>query len=459
MKKLYLSISELEKALIQNFGLNEHILMENAASYIEYVVREKLNLNSKVLVICGTGNNAADGLCVARKLCGDYDVSVMLVSDKLNTMAKYQLSVLEKIGVKFTHSLDEFDCYVDAIFGSGLSRDLSDEISILIDKINNKNGLKIAIDVPTGINKLGQISKNAFKSDMTVTMGALKLGLFLDEAKDFVGDIRVANLGISRINFEQDSNYFLLERDDLKLPFRRRQNTNKGEFGHLFVISGDMGGASILSGLAANAIGAGLVSLVSDENILNLPNFLMQKKFFLDAKFIVVGMGLGNKKINLDDLVDKICVIDADLCYNKDILNLLTKNKNLVLTPHPKEFTSLLKIANIADVSVSEVQKNRFELAKIWSEKFESVLVLKGANTIIAQNGKLFVSNFGNSSLAKGGSGDALAGIIGGLLAQGYLPLDAAINGVLAHALSLHNFKKNSYALNPIDIIEGVKCL
>ena len=147
------------------------------------------------------------------------------------------------------------------------------------------------------------------------------------------------------------------------------------------------------------------------------------------------------------------------MCYEKDIINLLSKNENIVLTPHPKEFVSLLKLANIADVSVSHLQENRFKYAKMWSEKFKGVLVLKGANTIIAQNSQIYISNLGTSNLAKGGSGDALAGIIGGLLAQSYTPLNAAINGVLAHSLSAKNAKFNDFTLNSFDIIKGLKWL
>ncbi|MSN95759.1 NAD(P)H-hydrate dehydratase [Campylobacter sp. FMV-PI01] len=460
MQKLFLDTANLDLECV-NLGINQEILMENAASGVENIIREKLEKNSKILVVCGTGNNAADGLCLARRISGDYDVSILLVSENLNKMAKFQLEILEKVGVKKTTEIYGFDCYVDAIFGSGLNRDLDDKVKDIIFKINSIPAFKIAIDIPTGINKFGQVidKQTVFKSDITVAMGTLKLGFYLDVAKDFVGEVRVANLGVSRIKFEKTTNYFLLENNDIKLPLRDKFNVNKGDFGHLYVISGDMEGAGILAALAANALGAGLVSLVSDKRLFNLPYQLMQKSSLKNAKFVVAGPGLGEKNINLDELTNKICVIDADLCYKKNIINLLKNNPNLVITPHPKEFSSLLRLANIADVSVSEIQDNRFKFAKIWSEKFDSVLVLKGANTIIAKNGYLYICDLGNQALAKGGSGDVLAGFIGAFLTQNYSILDASINGVLAHALSLNNFSKNSYSLTPLDIIEGVKCL
>ncbi|CZE46119.1 NAD(P)H-hydrate dehydratase [Campylobacter geochelonis] len=465
MRNLYLNTNELDKRCSDEFGLSEAILMENAASAIELEVR-KLTKGVRVLAVCGSGNNGADAICALRKLAGDYECYALLVSKTQGVMSKYQLSVAKKVGVNLIEDFDgdldklgEFECIIDGIFGSGLKRQMSDEICALIDMLNAKNALKIAVDIPSGINQFGQINQNAFKADTTLTMGGLKLGLFLDEAKDFVGKIKVANLGVSRDKFERGSDVKLLEKSDLKLPFRNKANTNKGEFGHTFVMVGDMSGAAQIAGLSASAIGSGLVSLVSDKEIANLSPILMYKSSLNSAKVVIAGCGLGDKKLNLDELTDKICVIDADLCYKKEVIKLLANNENLVITPHPKEFASLLNLTNIENVSVSDVQKNRFELAKIWSQKFKNVLVLKGANTIIAQNGKLYVMSEGSPTLAKGGSGDVLAGVIAGLLAQGYSPLEAAISGTLAHGFAGAKFSKNSYALTPFDLIEEIKCL
>ena len=350
------------------------------------------------------------------------------------------------------------DCIIDGVFGSGLNKALSSEICEILSLANSAKSLKIAVDIPSGIDKLGRILGGAFCADLTIAMGALKLALFSDGAKDYVGRIKVANLGISRQNFEEQSEYFLLQKSDLKLPLRRKQNTNKGDFGHTYVVSGQMSGAAQMAALAAHAIGSGLVSVVS-EGSLNLSPILMQKSSFEHARVVVCGCGLGEQKIDLAALRDKSCVIDADLCYEREILSLLNANLNLILTPHPKEFCSLLKIAGIADISVSELQEHRFELARAWSEKFSGVLVLKGANTLIAQAGIIYVCDKGSAALAKGGSGDVLAGLIGGLLAQNYSPLQASICGVLAHALAARAFAKNSYALNPLDLIEEVKWL
>ena len=459
MKNVYFDTNELDNRVVSEFGISQEILLENAGGNLERLVRKKLKKGSKILALCGTGNNGADTLCALRKLSGDYECYAMLIGEKQNKLNQKQANTAKIANVKFVSKLGLADCYIDGIFGTGLNKELDAEICKIIKTINKTDALKIAVDIPTGIYKDGKVGKIAFKADYTMTMGALKAGLFGDGAKDFVGKIKVANLGISGTNFQSQSNMFLLTKNDLNLPFRNKQNTNKGEFGHTFVIAGSMQGAAQIAGLAANAIGSGLVSVVSEEPLVNLNPLLMQKKSLQGAKVVLCGCGLGDKKVNLDEFKDKVCVIDADLCYKKEVIELVSKNENIVLTPHPKEFASLLKLANIADVSVSELQDNRFKYAKAWSEKFKGVLVLKGANTIIAHNSQIYISNLGGANLAKGGSGDVLAGIIAGLLAQGYSSLAAATNGVLAHALSAKKFKQNDYSLNSFDLIKGLKWL
>ena len=550
MKKIFFSTAELDARASAKFGLSEQLLMENAACRIEGEIRKQLKKGSRILALCGGGNNGADAMAALRKLSGDFSCTALCVLENRSAAGKFQADAAQAAGVKlidiasakdacgrvegasskdicahesvdgssskgisscedephnkreslngadiscdgdklcakFTSTKFEIagrsgehgnlgsecgepsvlhdeitnaDCIIDGIFGSGLNKPVSAEICEILSLTNSAKSLKIAVDIPSGIDKNGRILGGAFCADLTIAMGALKLALFSDGAKDYVGRIKVANLGISRRNFEERSEYFLLQKSDLKLPLRRKQNTNKGDFGHTYVVSGQMSGAAQMAALAAHAIGSGLVSVVSKEP-LNLSPILMQKSSFDAARVVVCGCGLGEQKIDLAALRDKSCVIDADLCYEREILSLLNANSNLILTPHPKEFCSLLKIAGIADLSVSELQERRFELARAWSDKFSGVLVLKGANTLIAQAGIIYVCDKGSAALAKGGSGDVLAGLIGGLLAQSYSPLQASICGVLAHALAARAFAKNSYALNPLDLIEEVKWL
>ncbi|MDB4257466.1 NAD(P)H-hydrate dehydratase, partial [Arcobacteraceae bacterium] len=152
-------------------------------------------------------------------------------------------------------------------------------------------------------------------------------------------------------------------------------------------------------------------------------------------------------------------VIDADLCYEKRIINIL-KQTSIVLTPHPKEFCSLLKITDIAAISINELQGNRFKYVNLFCHKYPKVvLVLKGTNVLISQNKKVYVNSLGSSILSKGGSGDVLCGLIGSLLAQGYSPLEAAIHGSLAHTIAASNYEQNNYSMTPQDLIQEIKKL
>ena len=464
MKNLYLDTRILDERAREKFDLSEEILMENAASGIANFIRKKFKKGMRVLGVCGSGNNGADVLCVLRMLEGEFECEFILVSQNLKPLASKQLERTKLANVHESHDVDislkEANCVIDGLFGSGLNRNLDETHIELISKINASPAYIIACDVPSGLSSDGKVLGACVKADTTITMGARKLGLYSDAAKDFVGKIKVAGLGISAQNYECESDYHLLEKCDLVLPNRKNQYVNKGDFGHAFIISGEHIGASKLCAKAAFAFGAGLVSVISNES-LNLPTHIMQaSKISEKMNAGAVGMGLGEngiEKLDAQILKGKKLVLDADIFYSLKVLDLL--NENCVLTPHPKEFCSLLKLCNIADIDVKTLQENRFTYAKSWSEKFKAVLVLKGANTIIAKDGQIYIMPYGKNILAKGGSGDVLSGLVLALLAQGYEPLDAVISATLAHALSLRNFGKNSYALEPTDIIKGVKCL
>ena len=240
----------------------------------------------------------------------------------------------------------------------------------------------------------------------------------------------------------------------MKLPFRNNPNSHKGDFGFVCVIAGEKSGAAILASLASARFGAGLVGLIG-ANIQ--PEHIIKLSKIPQNAVIIAGCGLGKISENfLQELKKaKSAVIDADLFYEPKACELL--DKEFVLTPHPKEFASFLSLCGFGKFDATSVQENRFELAKKFSLQYPKVtLLLKGANTIIAQNGAMFVMPFGSQILSKGGSGDVLCGIIGALLAQNYKPLDAAITASIAHALSANKFNGANYALTPWDIIDNL---
>ena len=582
MKKLFLQ-SEFLDENARNLGLTSEILMENAAAKIENIVRKKLKKGSKILAVCGKGNNTSDAICALRRLSGDFSCVALILWDKLNEICEKQLKIAQNYGVKafklveiheeicqitslrtsaesdefykttnsakfafsgakidktsenFDPNLDEFlktkgnltqdfqdkeeldltkfECIIDGIFGSGFHGEMPKIVADLITTINHTDTLKIAVDIPSGVSKTGAVLQSAFCADFTIAMGARKIALYADSAKDFIGRIKLANLGVCADIFARDMgeitdkislnssknlkqistnskaifreksqiltnantpfcDTFLLQKRDLILPLRHKQNTNKGDFGHIFIALGQMNGAGIIAANASHAMGAGRVSLVKlplqndvrgAKNEPQIPPILMQKNSFKGADVIIAGCGLGEAKFDLNLLTNTRCVIDADLCYKSEILELLCGENGVIITPHPKEFCALLKNADIAEVSVREIQQNRFDFARKFSTKFHATLVLKGANTLIANKGEIYVMAHGTSALAKGGSGDALCGVIGAYLAQGFSPLSSAINGTLAHALAakkaLKKMRINDYALDADDIIKGLKWL
>ena len=461
MQKLFDEVNSLDKRCYEKFLLSEDLLMEHAASSMALYISEKYSSFESILIVCGSGNNGADGITLARLLHTKFDVNLYLAATPKSSMAQLQLQRAKTLDIKIVNELFEADIIVDCLFGTGLNKPLDDKSINFLNTLNSYNSFKIACDIPSGINNLGQIQNVAFEADITITMGALKTSLFSDVAKDYVGEIIVADLGVQREIYEIDSNKFLLEKSDMKLPFRNKKNAHKGSFGHLNVVAGCKKGAGIIAANAAFNFGAGLVSIVCHEKF-DLPYHIMQTHFISEnCTAIAIGMGLGKYETDeirkiLNKPVAKI--IDADLFYDKLICEVL--EKNIVLTPHPKEFVSLLKLCDIANISVEELQNNRFLYVGKFCKKYPNVtLLLKGTNVIISQNEKLYVNSFGSSVLSKGGSGDVLSGLIGSLLAQGYKSLDAAITASLAHAIAGQSYTKNNYSLIPSDLIDEIRKL
>ena len=462
MQNLFYEVDSLDRRCYNEFYLSEDILMEHAANGIALYIKEHHNDARSVLIVCGSGNNGADGICLARLLNGSFDIRLYLHKQPSSDLGKTQLKRARALGVEEVNTLEDADIIVDALFGSGLNRELDQESSTLLEQLNLFNGYKIACDMPSGLNKEGHLYKHALIADTTLSMGALKRGLFSDKAKDSVGTIYQLDLGLHRTHYETETNWKLLDDSDLKPPFRDKNNTHKGSFGHLSLIHGEKEGAAIISAMAALHYGSGLVTLVG-EQINALPYSLMQDEHLPhNTTAIACGMGLGKNfqrerlsKIFSQDLP---LVLDADIFYHSIFYDLL--HKEMIITPHPKEFVHILKMANLADITVQDLQENRFKYAELFSKRYPQIaLVLKGANTIIACNDSFYINPLGTPALAKGGSGDVLTGLCGALLAQGYTCLEAAIQASLAQTLSAKSLKKNSYALTPEDIIEGLSWL
>ncbi|MDD2265691.1 NAD(P)H-hydrate dehydratase [Sulfuricurvum sp.] len=460
MQNIFVEVTSLDKRCIETFALSEEVMMEHAANTIAQLIRSRFTPHSSLLIVCGSGNNGADGLALARLLEGEYRVTVHLPLGASSPLAHLQRERIESLGMKHSSVEGDYDIIVDALFGSGLNRPLGPSAVEIIEQMNSMSGAKIACDVPSGLYPDGTFGNSVFDADITVTMGGLKRSLFSDSAKEITGEILVANLGVPRHFYETESSWKLLETTDLNLPHRTHASTHKGSYGHLSVVCGEKIGASVIAASAALRFGTGLVSIISNENV-TIPHELMQSHSLPSGTTaIALGMGLGEEFCDdeLSQLLDNThpMILDADIFYHPIFPDLL-KRPNIVLTPHPKEFTQILRLTGIADIDVNTLQNDRFGYVEQFCAVYpNTVLVLKGSNVIIGAGEVFYINPHGTVALAKGGSGDVLSGLIGALLAQGYSPLDAAIQGSLAHTIAAKHFEKNNYALTPFDLIERI---
>lgn len=437
MQILAKNASSLE-AFGKQRGISEEIMMENAGSTLAKATKGYKN----ILILLAGGSNSADGLVAARHIHPSSKVTCLLSVFKGNTLFDLQLKRARALGIDFIDAnadLSGFDCVIDAMFGTGLSRKLSPIHEEIIIKANKLKAYKIACDIPSGLGY-----GRSFKADLTLCMGVLKLICFEDFAKDFVGKIKCVPLGFFKPLPNLSLNY-LLEKKDFT-PIKRKANSNKGSYGEVFVIGSKSAGS--LSALAALKMGAGKASLLQDDTFSPL---IIPKNKISKANVYAIGMGAKNLHLDCEYFLKNALVIDANCFDDKNILRFFSK-KNCVLTPHPKEFCKAYEIGFNKALSIASLQANRFFYAREFSLKYPCILVLKGANTLVAKKGRIFVINQGDFALAKGGSGDVLSGVIAALLAN-MPPLKATLNAVLAHALT-SSFAKNKNAFSALDQIK-----
>ncbi|GAA8446158.1 NAD(P)H-hydrate dehydratase [Helicobacter pylori] len=464
MLSVYEKVKALDKRVLEEFNLSEDILMENAAMALERAVLQNASLGAKVIILCGSGDNGGDGYALARRLAGRFKTLVFEMKPAKSPMCQLQKERAKKVGVvikTWEEKNEDLECdvLIDCVVGSNFKGEL--EPFLNFESLSQKARFKIACDIPSGIDSKGRVDKGAFKAHMTISMGAIKSCLLSDRAKDYIGELKVGHLGVFNQIYEIPTDTFLLEKSDLKLPLRDKKNAHKGDYGHAHILLGKHSGAGLLSALSALSFGSGVVSVQALECEITSSNKPLElvfcENFPNPLSAFALGMGLEGFPKDFNKWLELApCVLDAGVFYHKEVLQAL--EKEVVLTPHPKEFLSLLKLVGI-NISMLELLDNKLEIARDFSQKYPKVvLLLKGANTLIAHQRQVFINILGSVALAKAGSGDVLAGLILSLLSQNYTPLDAAINASLAHAMASLEFK-NNYALTPLDLIEKIKRL
>lgn len=491
-------MKEYDRDTIERIGIPSMVLMERAALGTAEAILQSRPMPETVLVVAGTGNNGGDGLAVGRLLAlKGARVTFCLAGDrdKMTLETKKQLAILENLGFSTTGNLGsgEYDMVVDALLGIGLSRQVTGAHLALVKHINRcreRGSYVCSVDIPSGIcADTGEILGDAVKADLTVTFAFAKRGLLLYPGRTYAGKVVVWDIGITESAFQRGMpGAFCYVPGDLKglLP-KRRPDGNKGTFGKVLLIAGnrDMSGACILSGKGILRSGAGMVKIVTPacnreivqrafpEAMLYTyeeapePERLKECLEWADVLVAGPGMGKDEKAFSLMQgvLADqrKPAVIDADglnlIASSKELQSLARKRgrEKLIMTPHPGE---LIRLGNR---DMEYYRKNREKLVWELADRFDCIMAAKDAVTLGVQSGRkeIYINTSGNNGIATAGSGDILAGMIGGLLAQKMESFEAVCLGIYLHGLAGEEAVRQKGTMGTVasDILEALPVL
>ena len=466
-------VRELDRIAIEENGIPGFSLMTKAAEATFEAMRKCWPQHTRVTAFCGVGNNGGDGYVIARLAQqAGFKVVVIQVGEttKLSGDALTAYQQAMEAGVKVCAFADSLvnesnsiimseGMIVDALLGTGLKGEVRGECKGAIELINqlskNSDVNVCAVDSPSGLcADTGSILGSAVNADVTVTYIGLKQGLLTASGPQQCGELFFAGLDIPASVFEKvGPSATRIDRPYVaKALGKRDRGAHKGNYGHVVVIGGDhgMGGAVMMASEAAHYVGAGVVTVLTrGEHIAPLlsrhPECMALDadthsstidEIIAKATVIVAGPGIG-KGAWAVSLLQKALTTDIPLVLDADGLNFLMSDAgtafrqrgNWVLTPHPGEAARLLQ-CNTQDIAL-----NRFHCVKQLSDRYDAVVALKGAGTLVstASEGAAHLANVGNPGMATAGMGDVLSGVIGGLLAQQLSPLDAANVGVWLH--------------------------
>lgn len=477
---------------IEKIGIPAMVLMERAALVaLEAVKRycascQKVQ-NMTALILAGMGNNGGDGLALARLMSeSGFKVEVWCVGDMKKASDQWiqQREILEHYPVEFVTEPQriEYTVMIDALFGVGITRKITGLYREALERFLELAGYRIALDMPSGVDSdTGKLWGAAVNADETITFGFCKRGLVLYPGCEYAGKVTVADIGISEQSFYGNTPELFAwdEAPKALLPVRMRDG-NKGTFGKVLLLAGglNMAGAAVLSAKATYRIGAGMVKVITQpENRVILqtaaPEALLGEEDELDddlewADVLAVGPGIGKDDHALQllqsvlDRSDKPLLIDADglniLASRPDLAELIReqgmRGRHFVLTPHVGELARLTK------KPVGILKENLGDFGRELAKELNAVVVAKDARTFIcAADEPLCVNLSGNSGMATAGSGDVLAGVIAGLMAQGMEPFHAASVGAYIHGIAgdIAASRCGEHACTALDIVDGLK--
>lgn len=504
---------KIDAISIQEIGIPSMVLMEKAAMAVAAcIMANSSSASDKIIAICGAGNNGGDGVAAVRLLKeSGYDVAVLMLGqqEKYSVELCEQIKIAENLGVTIYQAesvteekLQQYTIIIDAIFGIGLGREISGDYARWITWINRSHARVIAVDIPSGIHASnGAVLGTAVQADMTITFGVNKIGLVLYPGMQYAGEVVVADIGFPMHAVRQVSpQAYTYDPQKIKslLP-KRKTRSNKGSYGRVLVIAGStqMSGACYFAAEAAYRVGAGLVQVVTaEENAgiirTKLPEAIVTtwsagfseddlkrlQQAIDTASSIVIGPGLGVSAeaqqlvrfvlhYVIKNIGSEAAVSEKPMIIDADGLNLLAQMeeffevsdhgswkiklpKNLIITPHLKEMSRLIRM------EVSWIASHMMEAASHHGAG--CTIVLKDARTLVSDGEQIYINITGNHALAKGGSGDVLSGMIGGLLAQGIQPMEAAALAVCLHGMAADDYvqRKGACTMLASDILEEI---
>ncbi len=489
-------IREADSYTIIHEPITSTNLMERAAGKCADWITQRFDSSYSFKIFCGVGNNGGDGLVIARKLFEKgYKTEVLIVrfSEKCSDdfLINYERAKIisglavydsgEREAFLLSENIPQEQIFIDAIFGTGLTRPAEGLGADIIKEINRLNNTVISIDIPSGLfcEENNHIpSEKIIKATHTLTFEFPKLSFLLPDSGVFAGNWEVISIGLDK-KFLRDtpSEYFFSEKKIIENIIKSRGKfSHKGNFGHALLLSGSIGkiGASVLASKACLRSGAGLLTThVPKKGVTTLQISVPEAMVSIDEsddfistlpeieKFNAVGIGpgIGKEKSTVALVKSLIQNSAVPLVIDADAINIISENKTWIpfipkksiFTPHQKEFERLTGKSK----SSYERMMKQIDFAK----KFSCFVILKGAFTSIAcPDGRIFFNSTGNPGMATAGSGDVLTGILTGLLARGYSQFEASVLGVYLHGLAgdIAAEKKDVESLIAGDIIENI---
>jgi len=469
-------MKDLDRRAIEEFGISQDLLMENAGQAVYFVMLQEFGIEgNKFVILCGVGNNGGDGLVVARKIHSNGgEVKVLLLGDetKFRGAAKKNFEIVSKMPIEISrvNSIDSIifevldaAVIVDAIFGTGLVREVSGLYKDAIQLINESQITVFSVDIPSGINgDTGEVMGAAVKADYTVTFGLPKLGNMLYPGYEYCGKLYASHISFPPALYNFHGIKVAIN-DPIELPERAR-DTHKGSYGKALFIAGSSGyfGAPYFSALSFLKAGGGLSYLATPISISPFIASKGSEIVFIPQKETVIGsIALENKNDLLEfsqtvDMVvlgpglslasetqelvgeltpsiNKPLLIDGDgiTAVTEDLGKIKNRKAPTILTPHLGEMSRITKL------EISEINKNKVNVLQRTAKELNAIIILKGAHSLIGYpDGTIFINVSGNPGMATAGSGDILAGTIAAMYGLGLALEDAVRMGVFIHGFS-----------------------